>query len=145
MNERNEMPVADRLDIAERLHRYSWASDERDWDALAACFTKDATFTLEAAGRRTVTQGRPAIVEMVRERHRLHFEAREKRRHTTSGLVIEVPGTDSATAVSYVCVVVAQNSVIRIASSGRYRDELRKSDGTWLIHRRFVQVDIATG
>jgi hypothetical protein len=80
---------------------------------------------------------------MVRERHQHHFEAGQKRRHTTSGLVIEVPGTNEVTAISYVCVVVAQNGTIRIASSGKYRDELRRVDDAWLICRRFVQVDTA--
>lgn len=143
MERRNEIPVVDRLDIAERLHRYSWASDDRNWEALADCFTEDATFTLESDGVRKVTTGRTAIVDMVRDRHRHHFDAGQRRRHTTSGLVIEATGPDAATAMSYICVVVAQHGTIRIAASGWYRDELRKSDGRWLIHHRFVQVDSA--
>jgi hypothetical protein len=139
------LPIADRMDIAELLHRYSWASDERRWAELAACFTADAVFTIEAPGAppRT-TRGRDAIVAMVQERHRDQFAAGERRRHTTSGLVIDAESRSTATAISYVAVIVAAAGTIRVATLGRYRDVVQKLDGAWLIAERVVHIDAAT-
>ena len=34
-------PADDRSAIVERLYTYGWALDDRDWAALASCFTED--------------------------------------------------------------------------------------------------------
>ena len=81
---------------------------------------------------------------MVRERHRDQFAAGEKRRHTTSGLVIEAESRSAATAVSYVAVIVAAAGTIRVATLGRYRDAVEKLDGAWRIAERVVHIDATT-
>ncbi len=42
--------TADRLDIIELLHRYSWAMLDKDWAAWQACFAEGAHVDYTTAG-----------------------------------------------------------------------------------------------
>ena len=55
---------ADRVMIAECIHRYGWGYDERDADLLAACFTADGIWegSLMGAERVGPFEGRDAIL-----------------------------------------------------------------------------------
>lgn len=137
------LTVMDRVEIAELLNRYAWASDERNFEALAKCFVSDSTLVLETDGAATPTtvRGREAIAEWVRQRHQSEFASGHKRRHMNSGLVITCSAPGSATAMSYVCVLVAHSGDLRPTAMGWYRDDVCKDDGVWRFKKRLVHIE----
>src|SRR5262245_14162958 len=62
--------AADRLELAELLHRYAWAIDSGDWALLAQVFTEDAEADFSSVGQyvegESTTRGRDAIVAWLR-------------------------------------------------------------------------------
>jgi hypothetical protein len=136
------LTVKDRLEIAELLNSYSWASDEREYGQLADCFSEDAVFQIALAGGPEVQEirGRSSIVDWIRERRR--GQGGQQRRHTGSGLVVEAYLGGEATVRSYVTVMLAESGRLSVATTGWYRDLVRKVDGRWVIARRFVHLDV---
>jgi ketosteroid isomerase-like protein len=137
------LTAMDRVEIAELLNRYAWASDERDFDALAGCFLPDGTLVLQTddAATNTTVRGSEAIAEWVRDRHRGEFEKGHKRRHMNTGLVITPSGPDRATAMSYVFVLVAHVGDLRPTAMGWYRDDVCKTGGVWRFKQRLVHIE----
>ncbi len=61
------LTAEDTQEINQLIYRYSYAVDERDWDAMADIFTPDAVFDSSAMGLAPVT-GLPAIVAHLSKR-----------------------------------------------------------------------------
>src|SRR4051794_32093480 len=59
--------AAERVLIAECIHRYGWGYDERDRELLTACFTADAVWEGCIMGRDPVgpCEGREAVVQFL--------------------------------------------------------------------------------
>jgi uncharacterized protein (TIGR02246 family) len=97
--------------------------DDGEADAFAECFTADASF----GGVGTPVQGRDALrkfaVEMVGKNIR----------HVATGVYVEGDG-DEAVGRAYL-VAYRGTRPAKLLATGRYRDRIRRVDGSW----RFVE------
>jgi 3-phenylpropionate/cinnamic acid dioxygenase small subunit len=131
-----------RAEIENVLGRAAWGYDEDDVDLVAAQFDEDASMTMRIGREGELIgpfEGRAAI-------HKLHADSLRsqtgQRRHNLSNLIIEKEATDAATTVTNLTLLSVENGAARVLSSGWYRDELVRRDGTWLIHNRHIHLDL---
>jgi len=121
--------VTDTEVIRDVIARYNLYGDAGRIDEMLALFTDDATLTVDG----TAYDGPTAI-------RRLFATAAgpspERIRHFTATHVIDVDG-DLAAARCYFQVLTSEG----LDHWGRYRDQLRRVEGSWLIARREVRVD----
>ena len=117
--------------IRRTLASYCVAVDQADADAGSALFTEDCVLDLSAVG--PTVNGRAAVRELAAAM------TPGTGLHVSANAVIDVDG-DRADVVSYV-VVVGGDDDPRIRLGGRYFDELRNVDGSWLFARR--RLDLA--
>ena len=121
--------IHDRFEITEILHRHQIAIDQRDGDAYAALFAPDGRFESPFAS----AVGTSEIKRMTLSLHESGFT--EDKRHYLGPLSVELDG-ERARAISYWWVADTADAP-RVFATGRYVDELRKTDGTWrIVHRR---------
>ncbi|WP_341251967.1 nuclear transport factor 2 family protein [Euzebya pacifica] len=141
------MNVEDRLLAIDLLHRYGHCYDQGELDAMADCFTEDATFTINGSvgSMPTALEGRPAIRKAMGERRAATAHA--QRRHLISNVILdEVPGDpDRIHAASYLLVGSTEDGTLHLPSTGRYTDVLVRSGDGWLIAERVLTLDSTIG
>lgn len=123
-------------EIRNLLGRYARAVDERDFDAVAACFTQDAVASYSGlaipAGVDNIVQHIRGVTRTVHSQHFIH------------PIIIDVAG-DEATSLSYAIAVLIQkdheDGVQSLARGLRYADKLRRTDGAWRIFDRLHSAD----
>jgi ketosteroid isomerase-like protein len=134
--------ASDRAAILETLARYAWAYDQRDLSALAAVFTEDAVWDGSVAGEVAIGpyKGRTEIVEWLKG----HMAAQsDQRRHCALNQVVTRQDGATAQALAYLLLTAAQDGAVRVASTGFYRVDFRRSsDGAWLIEHMFGGFDV---
>jgi ketosteroid isomerase-like protein len=122
--------------VVERLHAYAWALDDRDWRALAACFTDDAIADYGASIG--IFHGADAIVELCRR----VLAPLDASQHVLANHQVTMAG-DGAEAR---CHVVAQHTRAAAAGGanytlgGTYRATLAHIGDAWRIHRFALDV-----
>lgn len=122
--------LRDRAEIVELTHRYCWALDDRDWDALRNLFTPDATADLGV---------RCADVDAIVEQCRGFLSTLDSSHHLVANHLIELAGGGAATCR---CYFQAQHTVSGLEGGdnwilgGRYVDRLRRTTDGWRIERR---------
>ena len=121
--------IQDRFEITEILHRHQIAIDQRDGDAYAALFAADGRFESPFAS----AVGTAEIKRMTLGLHASGFT--EDKRHYLGPVSVELDG-ERARAISYWWVADTADPP-RVFATGRYVDELKKTDGGWrIVHRR---------
>lgn len=121
----------DRLEIQELYARYNHAIDSGNGDAWAATFTPDGTFKsgpADFAGTDALAKFGASLVE------------RMKPRHWTNNLVID-EAPDGAKGSCYLLLYNLGGEKPAIATSGIYRDELKKTADGWRFTARTVHPD----
>lgn len=128
--------------VATLLQRYAWASDQRDIEALANCFTEDASLWIatERSGIACAARGQPQICEWIVERHRAEFVAGHIRRHFVAMPVL-TSASDHVLSRAYFTVLVRDTQDLRVAAMGRYEDEIVGHGPAWRIRKRIVHID----
>lgn len=115
--------------VARVLAEYCHLVDDGDVEALLDRFTDDAAFVF--GGQETV--GRAALTT--------YFAAtalpQHRGKHLTCNVVIDVDG-DHATAASDFMFLKKTSDGLSPRLTGRYNDELRRTNGGWQISRRVV-------
>jgi uncharacterized protein (TIGR02246 family) len=121
--------------IRNLLGRYAKAVDDRDFEAVAACFTPDAVASYSGL---KIPPGRDNIISHIRGVSRtIHSQ------HFIHPIIIEIDG-DKATTLSYAMAMLMQNTDDGVQSLARgltYTDKLRRTDGTWQIYDRLHTAD----
>lgn len=110
------------------IHRFAWANDAQDHDAVAAMFVEDGSFARPTAPDTPIT-GRDVI--------RAFFRDRPKRvtRHVMSNIVIDVEEAGRARARSYVTLYAGEGG--KDVLSGEFHDILvRDAAAGWLFQQR---------
>jgi 3-phenylpropionate/cinnamic acid dioxygenase small subunit len=124
----------DRLAIRDVLMRYAHAVDQRDFDAVASCFTPDAAYR-GSLGIGTIAEALAALRQrMQRFRTTLHFMSTQ---------VIELAG-DTARCETYALVyhrLAADDTYDDLIVGVRYLDELGRFEQGWRICRRVVRLE----
>jgi uncharacterized protein (TIGR02246 family) len=126
--------LADRIEIAELSATYNRAIDDLDAPTVADLFTEDGVFDL---GKGRPREGRESIRALV---ERIPYGTV----HATTDAVISIEG-DEATQVATLLLCKRQRD--RAATSywlsGRYHDELRRTDEGWRFAGRRAELDLA--
>lgn len=132
--------VADRLAIAECVHRYGWGYDERDRGALGGCFTDDGIWEGSIMGVDTIEPhvGRDAVVEFLTSFWAIQTD---QRRHIFTNVVVTGITGSTALAHAYLLLTAAGDAVMAPVTTGPYRLEMRKVDGIWRIARLVAGFD----
>ena len=115
----------DQMAIQQVLYRYPYAVDERDWPAFARIFTPDVVCDMTAVGL-GVTRSLETLVELFGEIE--HPVAH----HLVDPVIDPAPG--GATVRSKWLVVLADRTTL----SGRYDDELVRTDEGWRVRSRLI-------
>lgn len=126
--------------ITELLARYTWAHDSRDFDALQACFTESAVYTMRIADgpASTPTQGGEAIAALVKS---FKEKQTDQRRHLITNVVADEVSEDAAIVRSYVTVFATEGDTSRLVTTGVCTDELVKTGGSWKFSRKDMHLD----
>jgi hypothetical protein len=132
-----------RAAIEKLLSRYTWATDSNRFDDLKNCFAPDGFMQIEYQdGRPHIRlRGPTEIVSWIATQR--SGQTHMRRRHMTSNLIIEETNDGSATAISYVMLLVISDGKIRVTATGEYRDLIVERDGQWEILERTVSLDAA--
>jgi hypothetical protein len=131
------MSDADRALLTARCtllyHRYAWAVDEHDLDALRALVTPDVRMT-RADGTRT---GVEAFLEVYRA---FAAEAIPRSTHVISNVVAHRGPSDKIQTHAYFEATMFETERTRIIA-GRYDDVHVDQDGTLLLAHKVIRVD----
>lgn len=134
------MKAKHKLAIHELMSRAAYYFDVHDTDQLEACFCEDARMLVDIAGGETFGpfDGRDSIMELMRGTLETQ---QDRRRHIICDLFFESAGKDEATVVSTLVVSSVENDEMILATSGVYRDVVRRIGSDWLIADRHVDLD----
>lgn len=132
--------VADRLAIAECIHRYGWGYDERNADALGGCFTDDGIWEGTIMGLDPVGpyRGREEVVEFLTGFWSIQTD---QRRHIFTNVVVSDLDGSTAMAHAYLLLTAAVESAMTPVTTGPYRLEMRQEQGVWRIARLVAGFD----
>ena len=129
--------AADQIAIVDTVNAYSHALDDKDRDLFVDLFTPDGAWTWkgdpddEWAFR---VEGAEALGEWYDGHFRNFPIGREN--HITVHTRVTLDG-DRATAVSFYFVIRDVDDLLRVNTTGRYYDKLRRcEDGGWRIEER---------
>ena len=121
--------LADELAIRRTLAAYCHHLDDGDFSSLAHRFTEDGSYTYGTAD----LSGRATLESWFAE-----MNPPERRgKHLTMNVIVDVEG-DRAFAYSDYLFVRIVDGTLTPLFSGRYRDELVRAEGGWLIQSRVV-------
>lgn len=138
---RPEAPdAALRIRVAERIHTYAWAFDERRRDVLRSCFTPDAVWHGSLAGRERVgpVHGADAIIDFLTA---YWPRQTDQRRHFFVSLELDpVDATEVLATASLILTAIEHQLDIVLTSFYRFR--LVVHDGVWLIADLFEGGDV---
>ena len=128
------LTTADHIEIRDLVARYNHAVDSGDGDGYADTFID--TGVLEAG--ELLVEGRDALAAFAVGLPK----SQRAPRHIASNLVVSGDG-DHATVAAYVQMYTLVGDPPRqeVAASGRYADQLVRSDGRWLFVRRVFTSD----
>lgn len=130
-----------RESIADLLARYAWAYDTHDWDALAACFTPDASLSLRVAGGDLAGpfRGHAEIMRLMRDSAAAQDD---RRRHVCTNLVVDPSGPGTATARSYLTLISVKDGRLEVLATGTYTDEVVQAGESWRLRTRHIELDL---
>jgi uncharacterized protein (TIGR02246 family) len=133
MSEERLRRLADRVEIAELSATYNRAIDDLEAATVAALFTEDGVFDL---GKGRPREGRESIERLV---ERIPYGTV----HATTDAVISIEG-DRATQVAtlLLCKRRRDRAATSYWLSGRYHDELRRTDAGWRFSKRRAELDL---
>jgi hypothetical protein len=135
------MKAKDKLAIHELLSRAAYAFDERKIDMLKACYSENANMLVNIADGTTYGpfEGREAIMALLEGT----LDAQtDTRRHVISNFIFEKEGKKDATVLSQIVLFATENGEIKVLTSGIYRDEVEKNNGTWQITDRLLDLEL---
>lgn len=126
-----EPPItpADELAIRRTLAAYCHHLDGGDFSSLARRFTEDGSYTYGTADM----SGRATLESWFAETN----PPERRGKHLTTNVIVDVEG-DRAFAYSDYLFVRIVDGALTPLFSGRYRDELVRAEGGWLIRSRVV-------
>jgi uncharacterized protein (TIGR02246 family) len=131
-----------RARVEDLLARYCLAWDETDLDALADCFTSDATLTLDVprAGRVVTRRGRRSILTAFAAST---AASTVQLRHVVSNIAYDPTSDDAATVMAYQPVFVVAAGGTRLSTFSCLHDRVVRQDGGWRFKSRRLVFDTA--
>lgn len=133
----NLQQISDRLEIEDLLARYSFAIDERDWDALDTIFTPDARIDYSETG------GAAGTVAEMKRWLPIALERFPVFQHLVATMKLDVDGDEAR------CRTILFNPMVHEADDGArqtffiglwYRDRLVRTAEGWRICERHEEM-----
>lgn len=120
--------VADHLAVVASLHRYAYAIDDRDLDAVRDVFTTDAHLDYTASGG--PAGARDDVVEWIGA----GIAMLGATQHVVTNELVELEG-DTATSRCYLVnpLLTSGDDPTVVLLGGEYRDRWRRADDGWRI------------
>lgn len=133
--------MSSRSGIENTLSRYALGYDDHHPEMIEASFTKDAVLTMKIADGDLIGpfDGLDAIMELMNGS--AHSQS-DQRRHLTSNILIDDIDATHAKVVAYLVIISVAEGKLTVLSSGKYEDEFTEVDGTWLISKRHIALDL---
>jgi ketosteroid isomerase-like protein len=125
-------PVDDETAILRTLTEYCFTCDDGRFDALADCFTEDATLVVPGE----VVQGRAAIAAWFLE---AQGPLRRRGKHITANVQCDVDGDRAAVVADFAWLRFSHGKLVP-GTTGRYEDELVRTGDRWRFRRREIQL-----
>ena len=126
--------VDDEAAILRTLTDYCIECDDARFDALAECFTEDATLVVPGE----VVEGRAAIAAWFVG---TQGHPKQRGKHLTANVRCDVdPGGDRATVVADFAWLRFSKGVLVPGTIGRYLDEMERTGDRWRFRRREIQL-----
>lgn len=124
--------AADRVMIAERVHRYGWGYDERNREQLADCFTADGVWEGCITGTDKIGpfEGREAVVAFLTDFWTVQTD---QRRHIFTNVIVDGLSADRAVAHAYLLLTASTDGTMTPVTNGPYRLVMHKDHGVWRI------------
>jgi len=132
--------MSDRLEIQDLFARYSFAIDERDWDALDAVFTPDAVIDYSETG------GAKGSVAQIKAWLPIAMERFPRFQHMVATTKLELDGdrATSRTILFNPMVYRKDDGTEQVFFIGLwYRDTLVRTDAGWRIAERYEEMGYA--
>jgi hypothetical protein len=130
---------ADRFEILDLIHRYNWLADVRDVSATLAEYTTDGAITGDfAAG-----PGERFADDLAR----VFAGEGTLKRHVACNVRFAAPDPDvpeaapEAVRADHVLLVLEAGGPPAVGATSVVRDEFRRVDGRWKVHRHHVRID----
>ena len=133
--------MSSRPGIENTLSRYGLGYDDHHPEMIVASFTKDAVLTMKIADGDPIGpfDGIDAIMELMNGS--AHSQS-DQRRHLTTNILIDDLDAAHATVISYLTIISVADGKLTVLSTGKYEDEFVEVDGTWLIEKRHIALDL---
>lgn len=133
--------VADKLLMQELLSKAAYGLDTHNLDRIEACFTAEATFTLNLPDGTVVGpfEDRDAIMGLMAGAIEVQTDVRK---HGISNFFIDKVDGDIVHTVSNLTLIGTENEANTLITTGVYYDQLKKVDGQWYIVVRQLNLDM---
>ena len=134
--------LADRVLIAERMHRYGWAFDERQEEALGECFTESAIWQANIMGTSTIGpfNGKSEIMNFMKG---FWPNQLDQRRHNITNVIVESQSEKAVSIMAYLVLMSASEKGLKPVTTGFYKVEMLKLDDIWKIQNLLVGFDLS--
>jgi hypothetical protein len=133
------LSATDRFEILDLIHRYNWLADVRDVPATLAEYTSDGAITGDfAAG--------PGA-RFADDLTRVFAGEGTLKRHVACNVRFAAPDPGvpelamEAVAADYLLLVLEAGGPPAVGATSVVRDEFRRIDGRWKVHRHHVRID----
>ena len=132
-------------EILELISQYSYTWDGKDPDGLAKLFTKDAVWEWWGPGAKKpglVHKSRNELRDWAAERFKTNLADRQTRHYQTNTVFLEMTGNLARTRTMIVVThAVKGEKALKVAVSGTYEDEFRRTPDGWRISHRLLRTD----
>ena len=138
----SDAQVRDRLLVLDVVNRYGWSCDERDIDSLRRTFAEDAVIDGSVAAQVEIGpfKGRETFVKW----NEAHMATQDdQRRHMILNPTFVVQTSTTAVVNAYLMLTSVAKGQPRLVTTGLYRFELEKRDGSWMVIHLFAGFDSA--
>jgi Ring hydroxylating beta subunit. len=129
-------------EILELLAKAAYGFDEGDIPMLENVFTEKSIFVINIAGEEgeAVYKGYKAIMDLQIDALKVQTD---KRRHVVTNTFFTKESDNQASTISNVLITSVEDGVIRLVTSGIYRDEVVLEEGQWKIASRYLDLDMS--
>jgi len=132
-------------ELASLISQYSFTWDGKDAPAFAELFTEDCVYEIWRSGGAKATRelkGRAVVRDFAVESFSIRLADRQTRHYQTNTVFIDV--TDTVVQARTMVVVLhahATDKSLKVAFTGTYEDEFRRTLVGWRISKRIIRLD----
>ena len=128
-------------EIEDVILRFAKASDEGLWDLVPGLLADDVALEVPAHGI-TYGPGPAALLAYLRKTVEARASQRERGRHLVTNIVVDMSGSQVATASSYATfIVTSAEGATNIRGFCCYDDQFHKIAGSWRLAHRSISFD----